>query len=322
MSSVSGIGGAIGEPPRDGPNAERRAPRRAPRMRQSPLFPEAGSGGAPLTAVVAVISALACLALAAFVLISGAASAWTRDLNSSVTIQVKGETPEEIDARMDAALAALAGADGVAAATPVSRAESERLLEPWLGKGNLAGLNVPGLIDLKLEAGARADLDAVRALLAEASPGLALDDHGDWNRRLSAAARSGQALAFAVFALVMGAACAISVFAARAGLAANAEVVALLHLVGATDDFVARQVQRRFTIIGLRGSLAGLAIALFALGLFALGARARGASAFLLPGVEVDWGAVAPLLFVPISVCLVTAISARLTVLRTLRETY
>lgn len=322
MSTVSGIEGAIGEPPGGPPGGEQKTQKRPPRMKLSPLFPEAGSGGAPLTALLAVISALACLALAAFVLIADAARDWTRDLNASATVQVKGETPQEIDQRVALALKALGSADVVAEARPVSRAEAEKLLEPWLGAGNLEGLNVPALIDLKLRDGGRARIDEVRAMLAAASPGLTLDDHGDWNRRLAAAAKSGQALAFSVFVLIMAAACAIAMFASRAGLAANAEVVSLLHLVGATDDFIAREVQRRFTLIGLRGSLIGLGVALFGLFLVALGARARGATGLLMPGLTISWGVVTPLLLVPIAVCLATAISARLTVLRTLRETY
>jgi cell division transport system permease protein len=323
MSSVSGIDGSIGEPNAGGPAAaERRPPARLPRIKLSPLFPESGSGGAPLTAVLAVISSLACFALAAFILIADAARDWTSDLNASVTVQVKGETPQEIDERVAAALAALKTAEIVAEARPVSRADAEKLLEPWLGAGNLEGLNIPALIDLKLREGGRARIDELRALLASAAPGLSLDDHGDWNRRLATAARSGQALAFSVFVLIMAAACAISMFAARAGLAANHEVVSLLHLVGATDDFIARQVQRRFTLIGLRGALIGLGVALFGLFLVALGARARGATGLLMPGLTINWDIVAPLMLVPIAVCLATAVSARLTVLRTLRETY
>ena len=97
----------------------------------------------------------------------------------------------------------------------------------------------------------RERVDALRERLEAASPGLALDDHGAWNDILSSAAQSGQLLAFGVFALVLGAACAVAAFAARAGLAANADVVSLLHLIGATDDFIAAQVQRRFFVIGL-----------------------------------------------------------------------
>jgi cell division transport system permease protein len=204
----------------------------------------------------------------------------------------------------------------------VSSSDAAKLLEPWLGKGNAEALNVPALIEVTLSDEGRRDIDNLTRRLAQTSPNLALDDHESWNRRLASAARSGQALAFGVFGLIMVAACAIAIFAARAGLSANAEVVSLLHLVGATDDFVANQVQRRFTVIGLRGSLIGLAIALFILGVFSLATRARGGEGFLLPGLDLGMGLAIPMLAVPIAICLATAIAARLTVLRILRETY
>lgn len=325
MSTVSGIGGNIEEPRAEGPVAERRdPPPRAPlfRFARAPLFPEAGSGGAPLTAVIAVISSLAALALAAFLLIAGAAETWTTELKSSVTIQVKGADLAEIEARTAKAAKALEGSPHIIDFNIVSSAEAGKLLEPWLGKGNAAGLNVPALIELRLTEDGRRNIDAIEETIAAVDEGLAIDDHGDWNARLARAARSGQALAFAIFALIMAAASAISIFAARAGLAANAEVVSLLHLVGATDDFIANEVQRRFTIIGLRGSAIGLVIALFALGLFALATRSRGADAAFLPGLSLTPDIAFPLLAVPIAICLVTAIAARYTVLRTLRETY
>lgn len=326
MSGVSGIGGAIEETKREGLVADRRAsassPAPAPGPGRSPLLPEAGSSGAPLTAVIAVIASLACIALAAFILTASAAENWTADLKASVTVQVKGADIEEIGRRAALATETLKSSPEVLSFTLISSEEAGKLLEPWLGKGNTKSLNVPALIELKLTEEGRRDLPALSEKLAAASPGLVLDDHGDWNARLSAAARSGQILAFAIFALILGAACAIAMFASRAGLAANAEVVSLLHLVGATDHYIAGEVQRRYTFIGLRGSLIGLAIAYFFVGLFALATRPKGAEGTLVPGIDFGYGLALPMLLVPIAICLVTAVSARLTVLRTLAETY
>ena len=60
------------------------------RLRSEPLLPEAGAGGAPLTAVIAVISFLAALSLAAFLVIASAAGEWTEELKTSFTVQIKG----------------------------------------------------------------------------------------------------------------------------------------------------------------------------------------------------------------------------------------
>lgn len=293
------------------------------RFQAEPLLPEAGAAGSPLTAVIAAISFLAALALSGFIVISLAASTWTSELRTELTVQIKGASADAIAEDVKSALRILSSTEGVISAEAMTPEESAKLLEPWLGRGNVgAYLNVPALIEVKVTPTLRRDLGLLRTRLAAAAPGAVIDDHGEWHARLAAAARSGQALAFTVFLLVMGAACAISVFAARAGLAANHEIVSLLHLVGATDAFIANEVQRRFFILGFRGSMAGLFLALLALGGAALVTRARGADGFFLPNVDLNGGVLAWLIAVPIVTCLVTALTARFTVLNTLRKQY
>lgn len=291
------------------------------RMRAEPLLPEAGAGGAPLTAVIAVMSFLAALALAAFILIASAAGAWTSELRSALTVQVKGADSAVIAMQTEAAMGVLNSTDGVISARALPPEESAKLLEPWLGKGNIgAYLNIPAIIEVRITDDLRRDLSLLRTRLSAAAPSAVIDDHGEWHQRLAAAARSGQALAFAVFLLVMGAAFAISMFAARAGLAANSEIVSLLHLVGATDSFIAGQVQRRFLVLGVRGSLTGLLGALLALGLAAMALKASGGASDFLPAMRLGPGLALPLLIVPAVLCLVTAATARATVLRTLAK--
>jgi len=307
----------------DGQNAEPAKSSIFARLRREPLLPEAGAGGAPLTAVIAVISFLAVLAMASVLIINQSASQWTSELRSEITVQIKGADAAEIAAGASAAMRVLEGTDGVIEATLKDAAETAELLEPWLGRGNVqAFLNIPALIEVKVTPALQSDLDLLRNRLAAAAPGATLDDHAAWHDRLAMAARSGQALAFAVFLLVMGAACAISIFAARAGLAANHDIVSVLHLVGATDGFIAAEVQRRFFILGLRGAIAGLAAALFALALAAVAFRSGVGADSFLPQFSLGGWLVLWLLAVPIVTCFVTALTARLTVLKTLREQY
>lgn len=292
------------------------------RLRADPLLPEAGAGGAPLTAVIAVISFLAVLAMAALLIINQAANNWTSALKSEITVQVKGVDEAEIAAGVSAALKVLNETEGVIDAAARPQDEVAALLDPWLGQGNAeAFLNIPAIIEVKASPALHDNLDLLRNRLAAAAPGASLDDHAVWHDRLATAARSGQALAFAVFLLVMLAACAISIFAARAGLAANHEIVSVLHLVGATDDFIAAEVQRRFFVLGLRGALLGLAAALLALGLASIATRASGGDGFLPKFSFGGWLALW-LFTVPIVTCFVTALTARLAVLRALREQY
>ena len=289
----------------------------------APLLPEAGAGGAPLMAVIGVISFLAALALSALLIINAAADSWMAGLRAELTVQVKGIDRTEIDTGVEAALRILNDTDGVIEASVRGEAETAALLDPWLGKDNAAAfIAIPALIEIKVTPEARDNLDLLRTRLASAAPNATLDDHAGWHGRLSAAARSGQALALAVFVLVMGAACAISIFAARAGLAANHEIVSVLHLVGATDAFIAGEVQRRFFVLGLRGALTGLLAAVIALFLAGSVIRANPNAGQFLPEFSFSVWLLVWLLSVPLITCLITAVTARLTVLSSLREQY
>ncbi len=302
---------------------DREAKVAAPRGRGTPLLPEAGAGGAPLTAVIAVISFLAVLAMAAALIINDTAGAWTSALRSEITIQVKGADGAVIAERALAVMEVLKETEGVLESVLVSAEESAALLEPWLGRDNASAfLPIPAIIEVKVAPALRNDLDGLRNRVADAAPQATLDDHAEWHSRLASAARSGQAFAFAVFVIVLGAACAISIFAARAGLAANHTIVSLLHLVGATDEFIATEVQRRFFVLGLRGSLVGFAAALGALALVSFSLRAGVGLGTFLPRFTIGGWFILWLLTVPVVTCLVTALSARLTVLRALREEY
>ena len=296
---------------------------RKTRPRAGPLLPEAGAAGPPLTAVIAVMSFLAVLAMAALLIINKAASDWTNDLRSEITVQIKGADAAEIAAGVSAALRVLNETEGVIEASERSQEETAALLAPWLGEGHVEEfLDIPAIIEVRATPALRNNLELLRTQLNAAAPGVSIDDHSRWHDRLASAARSGQALSLAIFGLVVSAACAISAFAARAGLESNKEIVTVLHLVGATDEFIAREVQRRFFVLGFRGAGLGLIAALVVLGLISVATRAGAGFENFLPPISLQWLGILWLLAVPIITCFVTALTARLTVLKALGEQF
>ncbi|MEL6213292.1 MAG: hypothetical protein AAFQ96_06865, partial [Pseudomonadota bacterium] len=107
------------------------------RLTRRPLLPEAGAGGLPLTAVIAIMSFLAVLALAGFLAIAAASSAWTDELKSAFTVQIKGPDAETIEARTKEAARILSTTPGVLDAAVIESDEAAKLLEPWLGGGDV-----------------------------------------------------------------------------------------------------------------------------------------------------------------------------------------
>ena len=286
-------------------------------LKRAPLLPEAGAAGVPLTVVVAILAFLASLAMAANIVVDRAVETWTTGLTSAVTVQVKGDDADAVAEASGRAAALLRGTPGVLTVEVLSRADAEALLEPWFGTGLPEDVPVPGLVTAEVTPDLRGDLSPLRAALEGSVPGAALDDHGAFNDRLLAAAARVRTLTGLIFGLVMLAAGAVIIFAARAGLAANRQIIEVMHLVGASDGFVAAQVQRRYFALGLRGGLAGAALAVIVVSVLVLLSGAEGA---FLPRVEIDARAMAWLVLVPLILCVVAALAARFTVLRTLRH--
>ncbi|HJS33391.1 MAG TPA: FtsX-like permease family protein, partial [Alphaproteobacteria bacterium] len=145
---------------------------------------------------------------------------------------------------------------------PVSRTHVVALVEPWLGGGiEAAGLPLPQLIDVRLSKDAAVDLVALGERLAGAAPGAIVDDHRSWTDGLLRLARLGLTIAIGIVTLV-GAVAALSVvLATRARLALHREAIDLLHLMGATDQYIAREFARDALIVAFLGAVAGLALA-------------------------------------------------------------
>jgi cell division transport system permease protein len=110
---------------------------------------------------------------------------------------------------------------------------------------------------VKLDPKQRPDLLILRADLAEAVPSAVLDDHHLFLERLGDMARAAVAVSALIFILIVGAMGIAVASATRAAVATNREIVEVLHIVGAADTFIAREFQRRFLALGLRGAAIG-----------------------------------------------------------------
>jgi cell division transport system permease protein len=294
----------------------------------SQLVPENTVAGNALTIVVAIMCFLACLTLGAVTLVRDASSDWQADILREITIQVR--PIEGIDTGVEAAKAATVARlfRGVASAEVVSSEESAALLEPWLGTGlDLDELPIPRLVVVRLGDPSVVDLDALASRLTAQVRGATLDDHRGWTSRLQTMARVTVFVGVAILSLVFIATVLSVVFATRGAMAGNRDVVSVLHFVGAEDGFIAREFQRHFLVLGLKGGLAGAAAAafLFAILSFVLAPSMGPAEADQVSALFGRF-AVGPVgyfgaLAVAFGIALMTAVTSRLTVYRYLADT-
>jgi cell division transport system permease protein len=273
--------------------------------------------------IIALMVYLAGLALAGTLVLQGALQRWDQSLAGTLTVQLPPAEDGKPDG-MPAVLELLRHTPGVASAEPLSRAATQRLIEPWLGTALTPDeLALPRLIDLRIDPAAEPALEPLRTQLVAAAPGAVLDDHRLWLDRLAGLVLSIEATALAIVLLIAGAAVLTVVFTTRAGLAVHHAVVEVLHLIGARDGYIAGQFQRQALDLGLRGGIAGLVLTLLTLlGIGHAGAATAlfGEHVRLLPALELAPWHWLVLLLLPLAAALIAMLTARITVLRALKR--
>jgi len=223
----------------------------------------------------AAMAFLAVFALALSLATERLADRWSAELARTSTLRISAPQ-DQIAAQTEAALRVLQTTPGVGSARALSDDEQIALLEPWFGPDlPVASLPIPRLIEI-VETGDGFDATGLRARLQAEVPGAVLDDHTRWRAPLVAAADRLRSLGYISLALIGGATAAMITLAAQAALSANAQVIRVMRLVGATDAFIAGAFVRRFTLRAFAGA--------------AFGAVAGAAGIFFLPEADVAGG--------------------------------
>ncbi|MDT8343086.1 MAG: cell division protein FtsX [Thermohalobaculum sp.] len=268
-----------------GPAAEAHRPAAggilARRPEGPPIVPPSGWAAWLTTLTAAAMAFLAVLTLAAGLVAGSLAEEWRADLAEVATLRLPAGTDP---ATLGAVLDQLRATPGIAAARTLDRAEQAALLEPWLGRGAaLDDLPLPVLVDLRLT-GAGPDVATLEANLALAAPGAVYDDHAGVRAPLGRAADEVRRLALAGALLVVLAAAGMVALAARASLAANAEIVRVIRLIGGEDAFITRAFVGRVVRRTALGAVVGAALGAAALAALPAPGAQTALAVALLPG--------------------------------------
>lgn len=222
------------------------------------IVPPQSVAGRALTLVVAIMSFLACLTVGGVSVVWDAADAWQNDLVREITIQIRPTEGVDMFREIDKAVALAQEFPGIGSVRAMSDTETKQLLEPWLGDGlDLDGLPVPRLVQITVSDPELLNLEQLRNMVSQQVTGASVDDHSIWTSRLSAMAGAVVVGGVAIMLLVLGSMVLSVVFATQAAMAGNKDVVSVLHFVGAEDTFIAREFQRHFLLLGLKGGVAG-----------------------------------------------------------------
>ena len=238
---------------------------------------------------------------------------WSAALAQTATVRISAPA-DQVEAQVASVLDILNTTPGIQAARSLTADEQQNLLQPWFGADlPLGDLPIPRLIDIT-ETETGFDADGVRLRLRAEAPGAVLDDHARWRKPLVQAAGRLSWLAILCIGVIGLTTAAMVILAARAALAANAQVITVLRLIGAKDHYIAAAFVRRFTMRAFVGASIGVALA--ALALFAL--PGAGDHVAVLSGLRfqgIEW---AVLIVVPPILALVALLATRYAAMRVL----
>ena len=204
--------------------------------------------------------------LAIFMAINSMAGNWEKDITGSITVQI---TPIEDDNKhIDTAktqeqqnkfLQFMEKISGVESVRILDEQTVQKLMAPWIGnKVDLSTLPIPQLLDVRLKPNAELNYDEITRGLKLLTANASIDNHRLWLNRLIKFATSLKTVALAILLMVV-AICAFSIYySARTSLNININSIEILHIVGAKDEYIAKQYAKKYAKIGFFAGIIGL----------------------------------------------------------------
>ncbi|MFT3995832.1 MAG: ABC transporter permease [Asticcacaulis sp.] len=283
-------------------------------LKRKDLLPVQDSREVSLHYVIAVLFFLAALSALVALASNRAATGWSREIRSEVTVQVRPTGLESGSVAAARAAEVLAGVKGVKEAAAIEPERAKALIKPWLGDAVLDDLPIPNLVEVRLDERKPAPATALAEALAEKEIDATIDDHSTWLQDIEAAALTIRLISISIFLLIASAAAAVVGFATRAGLTARANIIEVLSLCGASDLFIARRFQYRFARMAALSGLMGGVAAAVAMALI----KFTSASQSFLLALPFSWFDLLVLLPCPVLAAVIAAGTARIVTLKML----
>jgi cell division transport system permease protein len=197
--------------------------------------------------------------------------------------------------------------------------EIRALLEPWLGNNvDVELLPIPKLLDVKISPNKNFDYKELTIRLSEVSAQASINDHNLWLSRLLKFINSLKMLALTILILVALASITAIIYAAQTSLNVHKEIIKILHVMGATDKYIAINYVKQITQSSIIAGIIGTFIAIPAILVVGNMAKAIEAGIFnsVTFGIE-DWFII---FMLPIATAALVAATAYITIVKTLRN--
>lgn len=217
-----------------------------------------------LPVMIACLTGFAALLLALAMCLTAALSTQSNEVIGMVQVEVPRAKASDSN-YLQNVTGVLEKTSGVETVTPITQTQMETLLKPWLGNDfEMGDLPVPMIFDVKTavkDGKTSVNMSALRDSLKKIDSAIRVEDRGPWVSHMVRAVGLLQALVLVVAMLLIACVLGMVVLVARTNLRLHFKAVSLLHMFGATDDYILRQFQWNNAWLTARGAFAGAAAA-------------------------------------------------------------
>jgi cell division transport system permease protein len=270
--------------------------------------------------VIAIMVALTVVAAGGALSLSNMVSTAQGDLSGNATVQIVEPDAEQRAAQTESVLSVLAQDRAVAGFRAVPEEEIAKLLEPWLGTGQTSeAIPLPAIIDVEMRQGADdEDYQRLRMAMRDVASDARIDAQSEWLVPVLSALSALKWIAFVLIAMLAVVAVAAVWLASRNALGGNRDTVEIVHLLGGSDDQIARIFQRSILIDASLGGLVGFFAGILIISILAVQFTAL-QSGMVAGGslLAIDWFMI---VLVPLCAVGIAVYTARMTVLSSLRK--
>lgn len=279
-----------------------------------------------LIILMGMMTFLMILTLAASFVLSAMNERWSTGIEGKATVEISAldqngasTTQENIDQFTAQTIEFLNNHPAINAVEEMDKDDILQLVSPWLGNDiSLDNVPLPGIISVEFKPDTAIDYDELQAELTKISSHVRLDTHETW---LKDVLRFTGSIKFA--ALLMTAIITLTTIVSVAGaiqsrMAVYREELELLHLMGASDGYIAKQLQKYAFLTVLKGATVGMIVGWICILLIKLFTSSMEIN--LVPEFSLSGAQLLSLIFLPLLIGFIGMVTARQTVLRFLRQ--
>lgn len=280
-----------------------------------------------LVLLAALMTFMAIMFTSGLFIFSSLTEHWRAGLENKITIEIPAQdnqgniiAQDKLDDLAGRSASVLRNQPGVSALDIMGTQEVAKLVKPWLGRNDtiLQEIPLPRLITVQLSARGTDTLDRLKDKVEKIAPHARIETHKDWLKSLLQFIGAMEFAAFVMTLIVLVTMVVAVSGAVRARIAIHYDELQLLHLMGASDNYISNQFQRYSLVTALRGGIIGAVAAIISL--YSIRMIAGDLHITLAPDIEFSTPFWLIIVLTPLLIAAISFVTARWTTMRQLAK--